>query len=82
MANNKIIYTTGDTWMKLALLFAILSISTLNTVSAAETENDSTENASYCNEQAQLAGIEDAAEKAEYINDCMASFGTPTDDNR
>jgi hypothetical protein len=64
--------------MKSALLFAILSISTFNTVNA--TEADNTESTSYCNEQVQLTGIEDAAEKAEYINDCMASFSSPTDE--
>jgi len=67
--------------MKLVILFAILSISTFNAVNAAEAENDATENAAYCNEQVQLAGIEDAAEKADYIKECMASFGTPSDES-
>lgn len=67
--------------MKLVLLFAILSISTLHAMNAAAAENDATENAAYCNEQAMLAGIEDAAEKADYIKECMASFGAPEDDS-
>lgn len=66
--------------MKLALLFAILSISALNTVNAAEVDLNTNDYASYCDEQAQLAGIEDAAEKSEYIRECIQSYTTPTDD--
>lgn len=66
--------------MKLVLLFAILSISSFHAVNAVAAENDNAENASYCNEQAQLAGIEDPAEKSDYIKECMASFGAPEDD--
>ena len=68
--------------MKLALLFALLSISTFNTVNAtdAEVNFDTTDYASYCDEQAQLAGIEDAAEKREYIMECVQSYAIPTDE--
>ena len=68
--------------MKLALLFAILSISTFNAVNAADEEVDYniTDYALYCDEQAQLAGIEDAAEKSEYIRECVQSYAIPTDE--
>ncbi|MDT8281830.1 MAG: hypothetical protein RQ982_03345 [Gammaproteobacteria bacterium] len=66
--------------MKLALLLAILSISSLHAINASAAENDANENAAYCNEQVQLTGIEDVAEKSEYIKECMESFGTPSDD--
>ncbi len=68
--------------MKLPLLFAIIFISAFNTVNAAEAEIDlyTADYASYCDEQAQLAGIEDAAEKSEYIRECIQSYAMPTDD--
>lgn len=67
--------------MKLALLFAILSISTFNAVNAAEeVDYNITDYASYCDQQAQLAGIEDAAEKSEYIRECVQSYAIPTDE--
>lgn len=68
--------------MKLPLLFTIISILAFNTVNAAEAEIDlnATDYASYCDEQAQLAGIEDAAEKSECIRECVQSYAIPTDD--
>ena len=60
--------------MKPAILLAILTL-TMNIAYAndesAEAGNTS---AMYCEEQAQLAGIEDTDEKLEYIQDCIASF--------
>ena len=70
--------------MKLPLLFAILFISAFNTVNAAEAEIDlnpsAADYASYCEEQAQLAGIEEAAEKSEYIRECVQSYAIPAED--
>jgi hypothetical protein len=64
--------------MKLAVLLAVLSSTiTFNTAFAAEATNDSNEIAAYCDEQAQLAGIEDAAEKAQFVKECTDSFGAP-----
>ena len=34
----------------------------------------------YCEEQAQLAGIEEAEESAQYVQECIDSFGIPSDD--
>lgn len=67
--------------MKLPLLFTILSIAAFNTVNAAEAEIDlnTADYVSYCDEQAQLAGIEDAAEKSDYIRECVQSYAIPTD---
>jgi len=65
--------------MKFAVLLAVLSSTIMfNTAYAAEATNDSNEIAAYCDEQAQLAGIEDAAEKSQYIKDCIDSFGVPS----
>jgi hypothetical protein len=66
--------------MKFAVLLAVLSSTiTFNTVFAAEANNDSNEIAAYCNEQAELAGIENAAEKSRYIKECIDSFGVPAE---
>lgn len=65
--------------MKLALLFVILTLSSFNTIYATEADNSSNDYAFYCDEQAQLAGIEETTEKNEYIKDCIESFGMPTD---
>ena len=65
--------------MKFAVLLAVLSSTiTFHAAYAAETANDSNEIAAYCDEQAQLAGIEDASEKSRYIQECIDSFGTPS----
>jgi hypothetical protein len=75
---NKI-YTTGVTYMKFAVLLAVLSSTiTFNTAYAAEATNDSNEIAAYCDEQAQLAGVENAAEKSRYVQECIDSFGAPS----
>ena len=67
--------------MKFAVLLAVLSSTiTFNTVFAAEANNDRNEIAAYCNEQADLAGIENAAEKSRYIKECIDSFGVPAED--
>ena len=64
--------------MKLAALLAILSLSAaLNMAYATENEEDTN---AYCNEQAEMAGIEDAGEKAQYMNECIDSFAIPSDD--
>jgi hypothetical protein len=74
------IFTTGVTYMKFAVLLAVLSSTiTMNTVFAAEANNDSNEIAAYCTEQAELAGIEAAPEKSRYIKECIDSFGVPAE---
>jgi len=67
--------------MKFAVLLAVLSsMITFNAAYAAEATNDSNEIAAYCEEQAQLAGIENAAEKSQYVKECIDSFGVPSGD--
>ena len=70
--------------MKLAILLALLSLSSiLNTVYANE-ENASVgdDTAAFCDEQAQLAGIEDADEKRQFVKDCMESYGASSGDSQ
>ena len=64
--------------MKFAALIAILSLTALNTAYATEVSSSEDDTLAYCNEQVQLAGIEDANEKAQYVNDCIESFATPS----
>ncbi|MDH5765335.1 MAG: hypothetical protein OEZ38_04895 [Gammaproteobacteria bacterium] len=67
--------------MKFVTLLAVLSLTTvLNPVYATEMANADDDIVSYCNEQAQLAGIEDAAEKAQYVNECIESYEVPAAD--
>ena len=66
--------------MKFSALLAILSLTmAFNTASATEMAG-ADDDLSYCNEQVQLAGIEDAEEKNQYVKDCMDSMGTPQGD--
>ena len=65
--------------MKLVLLFAILSFSAFNTVNATDADINGTDYASYCDEQAQLAGIENPTEINEYIKECIESFDMPVE---
>lgn len=65
--------------MKFAALFTFLTLSmSFNMAYAGEAED----NLAYCNEQVQLAGIEEMDEKTEYIKDCMDSFGPAANDNQ
>ena len=66
--------------MKYAALIALLFLNTtFNTVYAAEMPDGSVDAAAYCDEQAQMAGIEDADEKSQYVKECVDSFGAPSD---
>jgi len=66
--------------MKFLALLAILSLSTaFGTAYATETDNEANNIAAYCNEQAELAGIEDAVEKGEYISECIDSYATTSE---
>lgn len=69
--------------MKFAVLLAVLSLSiTFNSAFAAEANNDSNEIAAYCDEQSQLAGIEEATEKNLYVKECVESFAVPATDTQ
>lgn len=70
--------------MKFAVFMVILSSITLTGAAIAaeaeiEAENKNDDYAAYCNEQAELAGIEDAGEKSQYINECIDSFALPAE---
>lgn len=78
--------------MKFAVFLAILSLAlTSRVVYAAEempSESESvsvseSENiAAYCTEQAELSGIEDAGEKAQYLKECIDSFAVPSEESQ
>ena len=69
--------------MKFAVLLPLLFLSLSNVASAEEattTENsDSTDYVAYCTEQAELTGIENAAEKNNYIKECIESYAPPAE---
>jgi len=63
--------------MKFLALLAILSLSTtFGSAYATETDGEADNVFEYCNEQAELAGVEDATEKEAYIADCIDSYAT------
>lgn len=70
--------------MKFAILLAFLSLSSIfNTVYATEEDAMISDDiAAFCDEQAQLAGIEDADEKMQYVQECLASYGVPSGDSQ
>ncbi|MCW9014520.1 MAG: hypothetical protein OQL06_12115 [Gammaproteobacteria bacterium] len=66
--------------MKLAVYLAALSLTaTLGTAFAVDMVNADDDIPGYCNEQAELSGIEDMDEKTQYIQDCIDSYGPPID---
>lgn len=61
--------------MRTASLLILLSLTaSISTVYAEEGADDVN---AYCTEQAQLAGIEDADEMRQYIQDCIDSYTVP-----
>jgi len=67
--------------MKLVQLLTVLSLSlTLFTANAADTDSAENDYKTYCEEQAEMSGIEDANEKSEYIKECIESFTVPSGD--
>ncbi|MCW8831577.1 MAG: hypothetical protein OQK32_08680 [Gammaproteobacteria bacterium] len=66
--------------MKFLTLLAILSLSTgFGSAYATEIEGETDNVAAYCNEQAELAGIDDAVEKDIYISECTDSYATTSE---
>ena len=61
-----------------ALMASCVSIMIMNIAYAAETGADDSGVMAFCNEQAELAGIENADEKSQYVKDCVDSFNTPS----
>jgi len=69
--------------MKFAALLAISTLATASsTLYAAEENSVNSDYLAYCNEQADLSGIENAEEKRRYVDDCIDSFTTPSADTR
>jgi hypothetical protein len=67
--------------MKISAVLAILSLTTaFGSAYAAETDGDNVN--AYCEEQAQLAGIEDSVEKQEYMKECVESYATQEDGDK
>jgi hypothetical protein len=61
--------------MKTVTLLILLSLAaSLNTVYATEESTNADDITAYCTEQAQLAGIEDATELKQYMQDCVDSY--------
>jgi len=67
---------TGVTFMKIAESVAILSLMLVfNTVHANDDmTGDSVNISAYCEEQAELSGIDNTNEKMQYIQECIESF--------
>ena len=64
--------------MKTARLLILLSLTALlSTAYATEASNENDDVSAYCNEQAQLAGIEDQAELNQYVQECVDSYTIP-----
>ena len=77
--------------MKFAILLALLSLNSIfNTAYATEGEASVSDDitissisddiAAYCDEQAQLSGIEAAQEKAKFTKECIDGFAAPSGD--
>lgn len=61
--------------MKFFVLLAVLALtSAFNPVYASDVNSTEDENYSYCNELAQRDGIEDEAEKSQFVKECVDSF--------
>jgi len=65
-------------------LFELLTAVSLSLIvyaaNATEMESAEKDYQAYCVEQADLAGIEDTAEKSVYIKECIESFEVPSAD--
>lgn len=57
------------------LLLTLLLASPIAMAQATETDNNDHEFIAFCNEQADMAGIEEASEKKQYINSCLKNYG-------
>ena len=56
------------------LLAVMITGLLLNNANANEGQSTDDDYATYCNEQADLSGVEDAGEKNIYIKECIESF--------
>jgi hypothetical protein len=64
--------------MKTATLLILISFTaSISTAYANEPDGSGDDVNAYCTEQAQLAGIEDAAELGQYVQECVDSYTMP-----
>ncbi len=62
--------------MNLFKYFSVLTVMAMfSNVYAVDMSNPEADLPGYCNESVALAGIEDAEDKNQYVQDCMQSFG-------
>lgn len=79
--------------MKFAVLIPLLFLSLMNAANAEDANvdtdasigttvenSDTTDYSAYCTEQAELSGIDNAAEKNRYIKECIQSYAPPADE--
>ena len=62
-------------WLDFLSLSLVLFNANANDMEAAENDYKI-----YCTEQAEISGIEDAAEKESYVKECIESFIMPSGD--
>ena len=69
--------------MKFSALLAIFALTmSLNTAYATEDSGPDDDISSYCKEQADRDGIEDASEKSQFVKECIESYNVPTGENQ
>ena len=66
--------------MKNKLLVIMLSLMAISTANAEDSSASVEEYTKYCEEQAQMAGIEDENEYKQYVRDCLESYVGPVDE--
>jgi len=67
--------------MRIVKWLAFLSLSlVLFNANANDMESAENDYKIYCTEQAEISGIEDAAEKESYVKECIESFIMPSGD--
>lgn len=64
--------------MRTVTILFILSLTASTSTAYAQEEYSSGEDiAAYCSEQGELAGIEDASELSQYVQECVDSYAMP-----
>ena len=67
-------------YMKNTSLLAMLALMMTMNIAHAEESTAQVDYKEFCNEQAQIAGIEDAEELKQYVKDCLESYIGPADE--
>lgn len=64
--------------MRITILLILLSLTaSMSTASAEEAYEGGVDVTAYCSEQAELAGIEDATELSQYVQECVDIYAMP-----